>query len=57
VWANGRTHVLEIEFHGGRVYRYFDVPKRTYDGLMAAASHGKYHHRRINGRFRYTRIQ
>lgn len=46
---------LEIEFHGGRVYQYYNVPKRIYQELMAASSHGKYHHRKIKGSYRYSR--
>lgn len=34
--------VLEIEFEGGTVYRYFDVPASVHAGLMTAASHGSY---------------
>lgn len=34
--------VLEIEFDGGAVYRYFDVPASLHAGLMTAASHGTY---------------
>lgn len=33
---------LEVEFHGGRIYQYFDVPASIYHGLMAADSHGTY---------------
>ena len=48
--------ILEIEFHGGRVYQYYNVPIRVYDGLMNAASHGRYHHQNIKNRYRYNRI-
>ncbi|WP_435065792.1 KTSC domain-containing protein [Halobaculum sp. EA56] len=51
------SNTLEIEFHGGRVYQYYNVPKRVYQGLMAASSHGKYHHRRIKDSYRYSRIR
>ena len=51
------SNTLEIEFHGGRVYQYYNVPKRIYQGLMAASSHGKYHHRRIKDSYRYSRIR
>jgi len=51
------SNTLEIEFHGGRVYQYYNVPKGIYQGLMAASSHGKYHHRRIKDSYRYSRIR
>jgi hypothetical protein len=34
--------VLEVEIAGGAVYRYFVVPRSVYDGLMSAASKGRY---------------
>ena len=51
-----KSRTLEIEFEGGAVYEYFNVPRTTYDGLMAASSHGKYFHRWIKDQFRYRRI-
>ena len=37
-----RTHVLEVEFVHGSAYRYFDVPRSVYEGLLAADSRGAY---------------
>ena len=34
--------VLEIEFHSGEIYRYFDVPPELHVGLMSADSIGHY---------------
>lgn len=51
------SNTLEIEFHGGRIYQYYNVPKSVYDGLMAASSHGKFHDRRIKGKYNYSRIR
>ncbi|MFG3225236.1 KTSC domain-containing protein [Kitasatospora sp. NPDC048194] len=48
--------VLELEFHGGQVYRYADVPARVHRELMAADSHGRYFVRRIRGCYDYRRI-
>jgi hypothetical protein len=47
---------LEIEFFGGRIYQYADVPQGIYEELMRANSHGKYFHRRIRNSYRYQRI-
>ncbi|WP_417812170.1 KTSC domain-containing protein [Thalassospira alkalitolerans] len=33
---------LEVEFHKGGVYQYYDVPKYVFEGLMAAQSKGSY---------------
>ena len=50
------TSVLEIEFHGGRVYQYYDVPEEEYDSLMDASSHGKYLNKHIKGKYGYSEI-
>lgn len=47
--------VLEIEFHGGDQYQYFDVPKNIYEGLISANSKGGYFHNNIKGHFRYAK--
>lgn len=50
------SQTLEIEFHNGYVYQYFDVPEHIFSSLMAAGSHGKWFHENIKGYFRYARI-
>lgn len=50
------THILEIEFHHGGVYQYFDVPEDIFQGLLSASSKGKYHHRFIKKAYRYARV-
>jgi hypothetical protein len=44
---------LEIEFKGGRVYNYSDVPPDIYAGLMAAPSPGAYVNQFIAYTFNY----
>ena len=36
------SQTLEVEFKGGTVYQYFNVPENVYDNLMSASSHGDY---------------
>jgi hypothetical protein len=48
--------VLEIEFRGGEVYRYFAVPRGTYDELVGADSKGTYFHHFIRDRFPHARV-
>lgn len=36
------TRILEIEFHHGAVYQYFDVPNNVYEGLMNSPAMGSY---------------
>ena len=51
------TMTLEIEFMGGRVYQYFDVPVQVFEGLRDAGdSHGKYFNQHIKGHYRYARV-
>jgi hypothetical protein len=47
---------LEIEFQGGRVYQYFDVPAHVFDGLLRADSHGTFFNAQIKGYYRYARV-
>ncbi len=50
------THQLEIEFHGGRVYRYFGVPPGAYAFLRRASSKGGYVSRMIEGHYPYEEV-
>jgi len=50
------TNTLEIEFHGGRVYQYFDVPAHVYEGLISADSHGTFFNEQIKGYYRFARV-
>jgi hypothetical protein len=47
---------LEIEFHSGGVYQYYDVPQYEYEGLMSADSHGRYFAANIKHVYRYSRV-
>lgn len=48
--------MLEIAFHSGGLYQYFNVPESVFHGLMAASSKGRYFHAHIRDRYRYQRI-
>jgi len=54
---DSKSQTLEIEFHSGSIYQYFDVPESIYNALMSASSHGSFFHRHIKGRFRWTKIR
>jgi hypothetical protein len=49
--------LLEIEFNGGRVYHFFDVPQKIHEELMNASSHGKYFNRNIEENYQYEQIE
>ena len=50
------TNTLEIEFHNGGVYQYFDVPFPVYDALIEADSKGQYLAQQIKGKYRYVKV-
>jgi hypothetical protein len=56
VGYDAQSATLEIHFHSGGTYQYFDVPQSIYDGLMAAGSHGTYFHAHIRERYRYQKV-
>jgi KTSC domain len=50
------TRVLEIEFMGGALYQYYDVPIADYQNLLNAPSVGKYFQDTIKSRFRLANV-
>ena len=52
-----RRQMLEIEFRSGGIYRYLEVPKETFSGLMESDSKGRYFATHIRDRFRHERIR
>ena len=50
------TMTLEVEFHGGRVYQYFDVPEPVYHHFMVAGSIGKFLNSEIKGVYRCAQL-
>jgi hypothetical protein len=48
---DSQTRVLAITFRSGKVYRYSDVPRNVYAGLVQAGSHGRYFNQWIKGRY------
>ena len=49
--------LLEIGFRSGRVYQYQGVSRARHEGLMSAASKGKYHWKHIRTALPYTRVK
>ena len=50
------TLTLEVEYSGGRVYLYANVPKEVYDELMASSSVGGYLARNVKNLYPYSRL-
>jgi hypothetical protein len=49
------SSTLEVEFKGGALYRYLNVPSFEYERLMAASSHGIYFNANIRDRYPHER--
>ena len=47
---------LEIEFHSGKVYQYFDVPEQVYGEFVGAASLGSYFNAQIKNVYRCVQL-
>ncbi|HSW98785.1 MAG TPA: non-canonical purine NTP pyrophosphatase [Candidatus Saccharimonadales bacterium] len=56
VGYDARARILEIEFGGGRIYQYTDVPPDVHERFMRADSFGGFFNSFINGHFRYHRV-
>lgn len=54
---DSRTRVLEVEFSGGRVYRYSGVSPQKNRALMSSDSIGSYINRRIVDEHAVRRIK
>ncbi len=49
-------NLLELGFHNGTVYHYFDVPSEIYRALLASDSKGRYFNHHIRNIFRTQQI-
>lgn len=50
------TMTLEVAFHNGTVYQYFDVPEPLYQELLRAESVGKFLNTQIKNNYRYVKL-
>lgn len=50
-----QTYTLGVEFHGGEVYHYYEVPKSLFDKLCKAKSVGGFLNKEIKGQYRYAK--
>lgn len=51
------SSTLEIEFNGGAIYQYLNVPMYVFQELMNASSHGSYFSAHIRDSYQYRRIR
>jgi hypothetical protein len=57
VGYDAEEQILEVEFHSGSIYHYFNVPEYKYGGLMRASSKGGYLNDHIKSTYRYRQIK
>ena len=57
VGYDSATQVLEIEFHSGGIYQYFNVSSTTYNSLMSARSKGTFFHDHIKDRYQCSKTR
>ena len=51
------SSALEVEFKGGAIYQYYNVPENLYSGLINASSIGNYMNTKIKNTHRYKQIK
>jgi KTSC domain len=49
--------MLEVEFHGGGVYQYFEVPQTVVEELLAQDSLGAYFNTKIRDSYTCARVR
>ncbi len=50
------TNVLHVEFHGGGVYQYSDVPPGVWRELMASNSKGQFLNSQIKNAYPFRKL-
>lgn len=56
VGYDASSETLEIEFLGGSVYQYYNVPQSIFDAFKSAPSAGKFFAYQIKNAFPYSRV-
>jgi len=56
VGFDSAARLLYVRFHGGTVYKYFDVPPAVIDEILIATSRGAYATSHIIYRYKYEKV-
>lgn len=56
VGYDSAAQFLYMRFHGGTVYKYFEVPQPVFEALLNAPSRGAYANSHIIYRYRYEKV-
>ena len=57
VGYDAEKHTLEVMFHSGQIFEYYDVPAEQYTSMLAAKSAGQYFNQNFKGQFVYKHIK
>jgi hypothetical protein len=52
-----RLRALEVEFKRGGTYRYLDVPRSVYHGLLTADSKAGFYNKNVRGKYRSVYVR
>ncbi|MFQ5431236.1 MAG: KTSC domain-containing protein [Nitrospinota bacterium] len=50
------SYTLEVAFHSGGIYQYFDVSPQVFEQFINADSKGKFFHEEIKGIYQYSSV-
>lgn len=50
------SSILEIEFNGGAVWQYFDVPENVYYDMLNSGSLGKFYNANIKKQYSESQV-
>ncbi|MDD2715146.1 MAG: KTSC domain-containing protein [Candidatus Wallbacteria bacterium] len=56
VGYDNENKVLEVEMSDGSIVQYYDVPKREYENLLNAESHGKFFYRYVKEKYQHQQV-
>ncbi len=50
------SSTLEVEFHNGSIYQYYDVESNVWEDFKSASSKGQFIHQYLKSKYRYARV-
>jgi len=50
------SSTLEVEFHNGSIYQYYEVSAKIWEDFKNASSKGQFIHQNLKGKYRYARV-
>jgi hypothetical protein len=50
------SSTIEVEFHNGSTYQYYEVGSNVWQDFKTAPSKGQFIHQYLKGKYRYARV-